>query len=335
VRITASSSGGSGFQDLSVLARRTGVNREIGFVRDGDASASSSNMSAWWIKADGSALQPIAAANDVYVGFSWAGDGSRVVFGLTTSLARQGTFVKVFGDSSDLRISSSVPGYPQWSPDAARIACTFGVNSTKTIFTMNADGSGLLGVVPHGHTMDWSPDSRQLAYTNAPYVATHGLGIARADGLGYREVALTGGSVFGVRWSPDGKRIAAFGAKVWIVNADGSNPVTFCPPALGCLDAKSVDWSPDGSKLVVDQVDKFWIINADGSNPVAVSTACVNCTNQGGFPRWSPDGLLIAYAMSSDPTVIGSAVWVVGSDGTNPRPLMPQTFPIRDLRWRP
>jgi hypothetical protein len=77
---------------------------------------------------------------------------------------------------------------------------------------------------------------------------------------------------------------------VWSINADGTGlrRLTWSPwpefdPSL----------SPDGRFIVYrsepNEYPELWVMNADGSGQNRL-------TRDGGFPTWSPDGSMIAYA---------------------------------------
>ena len=101
--------------------------------------------------------------------------------------------------------------------------------------------------------------------------------MTNADGSGQTRITNTPNPVQNVdpAGSPDGKQIAFFSDRdnpgieedLWIMNADGSSPrqLTF-----NTVVDFSVDWAPDGSRLVFSQdvpggTGNLWLINPDGS----------------------------------------------------------------------
>ena len=173
---------------------------------------------------------------------SWSPDSSRIVvpiegraLDVTTGT---GTAMK------QLRIvDAGQPWLPRWSPDGALIAYAAGA-----IHVIHPDGA-LDRVLVERVTpceLRWSPDSRFLAYAapsggcpTAGADATGDAGVVDLDGM-VRTIPspVDGQQVIDLAWSSDGKRLAlvvgpnlhcsdhgtSYGS-VWVVNADGSNPV--------------------------------------------------------------------------------------------------------------
>lgn len=98
-------------------------------------------------------------------------------------------------------------------------------------------------------------------------------------------------------------------------------------------------WSPDGTELV------FWMsstetepggiyrIKKDGTGLRPVFTSGVSF-----MPRWSPDGERIAFAYKEHDEDAGSALWVMTSDGSMARELVPAstaTDRVVDMTWSP
>ena len=139
--------------------------------------------------------------------------------------------------------------------------------------------------------------------------------------------------------SPDGRKIAFvnrigpeddfYTEYLYVMNADGTDPVRLSPPSGGAVGAPV--WSPDGSQIAFsgwfgDAEYDIWVIDAEGAG-------LTNLTESPGVeeysPSWSPDGERILFAaggrletMRSDGTgraeltdvVVGLAVW--SPDGT-------------------
>ena len=74
---------------------------------------------------------------------------------------------------------------------------------------------------------------------------------------------------------------------VWIMNADGSNPINLTQGR----DCASPAWSPDGTKIAYIANGEIWLMDADGSNPQQVTDDSVDKARL----FWSEDGRGIYY----------------------------------------
>ena len=113
---------------------------------------------------------------------------------------------------------------------------------------------------------------------------------------------------------------------VWIMNADGSDPVNLTQ-GRHCA---SPAWSPDGTKLayIAHSADHsggdIWVMDADGSNPQQVTDASDD-SDMKDYLSWSEDGRSIYYTTRRFTERLedgGSRVelddFVVGLDGSDP-----------------
>jgi Tol biopolymer transport system component/DNA-binding CsgD family transcriptional regulator len=220
----------------------------------------------------------------------------------------------------------------QWSPDSRWLAVIHGPHGephSSRLYVVAADGSDARELSPAatpadywnapGLWLDWSPDSRFLAFVRDGELWT-------ADVLSGRlkqQVVVGIPLVTEPRWSPDGRQIAfrtsAIGG-VYVAKADGSEK-TFLGPG------ETARLSPDGRRAVLG-FGGIFTVRVDGTGAAIVShddpSEVVIMTDF--FPRrfcgiqfppalhpptWSPDGRFIAATRGLDPPSI--IIW--RSDG--------------------
>ena len=105
-------------------------------------------------------------------------------------------------------------GFPVWSPNGTRIAVvgTSSDLSTKSLFVINADGSGLINVANNvdnrvgdgGYNLTWSPDSARLAFASSQDGQIY---LVNTDGSELIKVSNNTSYNDSPAWSPDGARI--------------------------------------------------------------------------------------------------------------------------------
>lgn len=256
------------------------------------------------------------------------------------------------------RLTSNSRSYGglDWSADGSKLAFEVHTAEHTEIWVMNHDGTETRRVSPAGENRrnpSWSPDGRYIA-------ADDGQTVYRIDTEAGHEVALTQPeevtleclgqeSTFPVyyhqpSWSPEGARIAVirwhemaptpnmdscdftpfFDFDLAVIPSGGgpASLVTDDPSTLqGARFDALPDWSPDGSKIVVQR-------GAIRGSQIGVAVfpagggAGTRLTNFGARPRWSPDGTKVLFTRDSDEDGL-SEVWAMSaSDGSGLAPVL-------------
>jgi hypothetical protein len=132
-----------------------------------------------------------------------------------------------------------------WSPAGDTIA--FSIETAQpAIALVQPDGAGrrVLARVVHVDRLFWSPNGRELAFTDdrgIEVVPVHGGGVRLASRYGQMEPQLA--------WSPNGRRIAVGGDAVELIDPSGSGPARTVVAARRGASFSSIGWSSTGTLL--------------------------------------------------------------------------------------
>jgi Tol biopolymer transport system component len=216
------------------------------------------------------------------------------------------------------------------------------------IWIENADGSNVRKLVSDDFTDGGpvlSPDGHRVVFYRDSGDGFGRIMIVNVDGADLHELD-TGSrakgcdaGVEGAGWSPDG-RVVAFtrtcfvnedfvGQGLWTIDVDGSglrkvtdNPAPKpCSPPSYCVHPEDhrASWSPDGMQLVFERIDTstdperaaIFTVGIDGKRIRQVTPWALD----GNDPIWSPDGALIAFNASAEPSPTQN-IYTIHPDGT-------------------
>jgi len=172
---------------------------------------------------------------------SWSPDGTGLVYAARTAPGEPfRIFVARADGSGREQLTSQKAGSdtaPVWSPDGTRIAFVSDRDGGfPELYLMNADGTGVKRLTTNAlidANPSWSPDGTRVVFERCCENGTSDLFTidvtTRAE---VSVIASASSQEFDPSWSPDGTRIAydAFevgqsNIDIWVVNADGSNPL--------------------------------------------------------------------------------------------------------------
>ena len=201
------------------------------------------------------------------------------------------------------------------SPDGGRMAFTNTGAAGAGLYVMNADGTGVIRLVPgaDGHfgvPFAWSADGTRV------YYLADGAFVVAAEGGTPTPIPGVPSTVFSISLSPDERNIVvaedtaqALGSPYFydhtrvlkVVPTDGGPARTLVTADSNIPDPFGPSWSPDGHSIafsggacdVGPVIANLYMVDADGSNLTTLianspGTACE------GAPVWSPDGSRLA-----------------------------------------
>jgi Tol biopolymer transport system component len=232
----------------------------------------------------------------------------------------------------------------RWSPDGTQLAFLAGRWSPNSdsdavaLFVADADGSNVRRLascpeifacgVAFQSGVSWSPDGRSIAFASGHLYVVD-------VATGARRQLPAGRFVLAPAWSRDGSIVAvAHQGQVRAVPADASPDDGSAVRTLveGLRGISSLDWSPDGTRLVVSAADGLHVIDGSGRNAFQVVS---QKRGEGpGAATWSPDGTRIVYF--STPRVLGgftAELRVVNPDSGRDKALW--TAPCCTSTWYP
>jgi Tol biopolymer transport system component len=239
-------------------------------------------------RADGTGERSVATVTGAYGAAHWSPDGESFV--IRTEVPDDSGVIRGFimlaqldGTVTNLSAVSgaSADETPAWAPDGRRIVFNGrrGDDRYPNIYVMNADGSAATRLTDDSFEAQypsWSPDGSRIVFTGV-IDRNFEIFVMAADGQHLTNITNSSDAENWATWSPDATQLAFFtdreptdhsDGRVWVMDADGSDPRPVAPGATG-----EPDWSPNGEWIAVDcgtTVGRICAIRPDGSGIVTL-----------------------------------------------------------------
>jgi serine/threonine protein kinase/Tol biopolymer transport system component len=261
---------------------------------------------------------------------AWSRDGRQLVYANGTDLYLANH------DGSAPRKLLSLPNEAQgltFSQDGGRIRFTLGVSFTgnTSLWEVRADGTGLRALLPGWNNPAreccgrWTPDGRYFIFVSTNNKGRNIWALPeRRSFLGNRPAVplqlTTGPLSFSFALpSPEGSKIfvVATQPRGELVRYDARSQQLL--PFLSGISASELDFSSDNQWVtyVTYPDNALWRSHADGSDRLQLTYPPVEAH----LPRWSPDGMQIAFIAAHGDTW---KIFFIPSQGGTPQELLPQ-----------
>lgn len=262
--------------------------------------------------------------------------GNAVTYGSPTDNVPFGAFGRpdVDGDGV-IDGADSCPAVPNGYRIAVELA-------PLDVWTMNYDGSQQVRLTTSS-AADVQPrfdaTGRHIIFSSSRAGNDFEIHRMNADGSGVVRLTSVAGADEEPAFSPDGTRIAFLGTRpsmngyrrnVWVMDADGSNPVRLTTSQGFNGQANNPVFNGDGTRIAFDTVRDLltgnnrdiYSIRTDGSDEVRLTTTAGIDME----PAYSPDGSRIVFISYRDGAATNGEIYIMRADGTDPQRITNTTF---------
>jgi TolB protein len=216
------------------------------------------------------------------------------------------------------------------------------------IYTMNADGTGLLRLTNDPGSDDspaFSPDGSRIAFLTSRHDPDprfpnykYEIYVVERDGSNLRRLTNTEAGETHPAWSPDGSKIL-FDAdydgdgyfEIYCMDSDGTNVTRL---TANPANDQFADWSPDGKQIAFSSDREgnwdIFLMDANGENQRQLTSD----PDWELFPAWSPDGNQIAYN-GLQPNTRNTDIYLLQADGSQVRQLTSAARYDENPAWSP
>lgn len=267
------------------------------------------------------------------------GDARRGVIAFVSYRGAKPFLTTIRADGSQ---QTRMPGKPtptsrlSWSPDGRHLVYGVGLSEGMGQLVVRSveTGEERILVRPDAVETPQGPDVAPDGRTVALYSGDGRLFTVRWDGSDLTMLTDPGSCFHSdPAWSPDGTMIAFTRecegvTQLYTITSDGQSE----RPLVAGEQDSNVDWSPDGSAVVFQRRfpgDRTHIMlaRADGTGLRQITTESENF-----YPRFSPDGSMIAFVSNRDGS---QEIYLIAEDGSGERRLTDP--PGNDIApaWRP
>jgi len=317
---------------------RSGL-RPLALAPKGDAMLLSDYYPAnlWSLRLVGGALQRLGEA--VGAEAAWSRDGRRLAYCDAEELWVAAS------DGSERRKLLKIPNRRlfalEWSPDATRLRFTlWRGGEAPSLWEVSADGNNLHQLLPNWHRPPdeqdghWTPDGRYYIFQSRSQLWALRDGQSLPFLTPHRPIQLTSSPFRMASPLPgrDGKKLYAIGRteRGTLVRYDGVK--RRFEPYLGGISAEYVGFSKDGEWLayVTYPEGVLWRCRKDGTGRLRLANPAAHPV----LPRWSGNGMQIAFSFRSDEGL--GLTYLIPAGGGEPEQLFREGPPgLGDPNWSP